>query len=372
YPFGLNHTGGSGLNNSLFGSFNSYKYNGKELQETGMFDYGWRQYVPDLGRWNGMDQLAESYLSTSPYAYVLNNPISFLDPDGRNVKPTSGGYEFTGNDLQNVMSYLQNNGSPQKLMSALSAWEGENSGGDFWGYLGSWNSWGATGEDVGGSLYASRWGDGEMGATANDIQEIVFTKTKIADVQSEWFKEQQLETAWLQPGRAQMIGSVGDFLGIFDIAGQVMSTWKPQSRYLAMTAGIIGAVALRKPKLATSEIQAEKGLVEDFIKVRHHTSTSAVKAIKKSGSINVSSPRPFGVDVEIEPFIRPSKVSLGQAAGGNLGGGYIEFTVPKWGVTPTPYIGGTGNSGRIIVEGRMQLNISTLNPKYVKRWWWPF
>ncbi|MGG7551316.1 DUF6443 domain-containing protein [Chryseobacterium arthrosphaerae] len=83
YPFGLNHTGGSGLNNSLFGSFNSYKYNGKELQETGMFDYGWRQYMPDLGRWNGMDQLAESYLSTSPYAYVANNPILQFDVDGR-------------------------------------------------------------------------------------------------------------------------------------------------------------------------------------------------------------------------------------------------------------------------------------------------
>ncbi|CAI8867582.1 hypothetical protein EMIT036CA2_40136 [Chryseobacterium sp. IT-36CA2] len=48
-----------------------------------MFDYGWRQYIPELGRWNGIDQLAESYLSTSTYAYVANNPISNTDPDGR-------------------------------------------------------------------------------------------------------------------------------------------------------------------------------------------------------------------------------------------------------------------------------------------------
>nr|WP_277115530.1 RHS repeat-associated core domain-containing protein [Chryseobacterium sp.] len=68
---------------SNFGSFYSYKYNGKELQETGMFDYGWRQYMPDLGRWNGMDQLSEIYASTSPFAYVANNPISMRDPDGR-------------------------------------------------------------------------------------------------------------------------------------------------------------------------------------------------------------------------------------------------------------------------------------------------
>ena len=83
YPFGLSHTGGNGLNSSHFGSFNSYKYNGKELQETGMFDYGWRQYLPDLGRWNGIDQLAEAYTSTSPYAYVANNPVSQYDVDGR-------------------------------------------------------------------------------------------------------------------------------------------------------------------------------------------------------------------------------------------------------------------------------------------------
>ena len=83
YPFGLNHTGGNGINTSKIGSFYSYKYNGKELQETGMFDYGWRQYMPDLGRWNGMDQLSEKYRSTSPYAYVANNPVLLIDPDGR-------------------------------------------------------------------------------------------------------------------------------------------------------------------------------------------------------------------------------------------------------------------------------------------------
>ncbi|PWW17024.1 hypothetical protein DEU40_12825 [Chryseobacterium sp. AG844] len=39
--------------------------------------------MPDLGRWNGMDQLSEIYASTSPFAYVVNNPVSMRDPDGR-------------------------------------------------------------------------------------------------------------------------------------------------------------------------------------------------------------------------------------------------------------------------------------------------
>ncbi len=65
------------------GSFYNYKYNGKELQDTGLYDYGWRQYMPELGRWNGMDQLSEMYSSASPFAYVLNNPVMLIDPDGR-------------------------------------------------------------------------------------------------------------------------------------------------------------------------------------------------------------------------------------------------------------------------------------------------
>ncbi|OCK50678.1 hypothetical protein BA768_19375 [Chryseobacterium sp. CBo1] len=82
YPFGMKHQGynsGSTSNTSF-----TYNYNGKEMQiETGMIDYGWRQYIPELGRWNGIDQLAESYISTSTYSYVSNNPIMRFDVDGR-------------------------------------------------------------------------------------------------------------------------------------------------------------------------------------------------------------------------------------------------------------------------------------------------
>ena len=84
YPFGMSFVRNEEEDAKYgAGSFYNYKYNGKELQDTGMYDYGWRQYMPELGRWNGMDQLSEMYLGTSPYAYVSNNPISYRDPDGR-------------------------------------------------------------------------------------------------------------------------------------------------------------------------------------------------------------------------------------------------------------------------------------------------
>ncbi|SDJ00286.1 RHS repeat domain-containing protein, partial [Chryseobacterium jejuense] len=79
YPFGLNHIGGL---KGLIDGYKSYKYNGKELQETGMYDYGWRNYMPDLGRWGVIDPMAENMPRHSPYNYAFNNPIKYIDIDG--------------------------------------------------------------------------------------------------------------------------------------------------------------------------------------------------------------------------------------------------------------------------------------------------
>lgn len=145
YPFGMNHlkTG-----NAFFerGSYKSYKFNSKELQETGLYDYGWRQYMPDIGRWNGIDQLAENYHTTSPYSYVMNNPINMFDPDGRlsqaqidYIWNNSGqGYTtwtFNSDGSPRIKSYSYMDSSMvQSLISSIYAAAGGSGGGSGGGF----------------------------------------------------------------------------------------------------------------------------------------------------------------------------------------------------------------------------------------------
>ena len=78
-----------------------YKYNGKELDMMhglNTYDYGARQYYSALPLWDRVDPLAEKYYSISPYAYCANNPVNFVDPDGKEKKKYLNAYETKYSD----------------------------------------------------------------------------------------------------------------------------------------------------------------------------------------------------------------------------------------------------------------------------------
>ena len=67
----------------------SYRYTGQEYDaETGLYNYRARVYDPDLARFYSTDPARQLF---GPYTYVGNNPVKFIDPDGRTVYPGSIG-----------------------------------------------------------------------------------------------------------------------------------------------------------------------------------------------------------------------------------------------------------------------------------------
>jgi len=85
YPFGMEFADNEGNDQP-------YKYNGKELDKMhglNLYDYSARHYEPGIGRFTTVDPMAEKYYSISPYAYVANNPLIYIDPTGMVIDSAS-------------------------------------------------------------------------------------------------------------------------------------------------------------------------------------------------------------------------------------------------------------------------------------------
>tara|TARA_R110002050_G_scaffold11037_1_gene37568 strand:+ start:15046 stop:26178 length:11133 start_codon:yes stop_codon:yes gene_type:complete len=87
YQFFLNTPWGENLENQYaknYTSFSSrFRFNGKEWdEETGNYYYGARYYDPKISVWLSVDPLVGNNPNLTPYNFVANNPIIFIDPTG--------------------------------------------------------------------------------------------------------------------------------------------------------------------------------------------------------------------------------------------------------------------------------------------------
>ena len=113
YPFGLNMEGNW---NGAAGS-NKKQYNGKEWNDDfglGWNDYGFRMYDPAMLRWVCIDPLVEKHTSWTGYNYVLNNPLKFIDLDGRDTTQRKEA-------IAKAQEYVDGNPEPNKSMYVMGA-----------------------------------------------------------------------------------------------------------------------------------------------------------------------------------------------------------------------------------------------------------
>jgi len=88
YPFGEDYS----EKGSKEGLDNNYKFTGQEEDED-LYYYGARYYDPLIKRFISVDPVFSS--SVSPYAYVGNNPLKYVDPSGREEDIFNKRFEFS-------------------------------------------------------------------------------------------------------------------------------------------------------------------------------------------------------------------------------------------------------------------------------------
>jgi RHS repeat-associated protein len=159
YPFGLQMAGIS--DKKLLQATNPYKFNGGgEYEEdfgVNYYNTMLRKYDPQIGRFAGVDMLAEQSLGSSPYQYASNDPIFFNDQTGAfNIPP---GLPGSAQKVLQQFDDFSNEGSSQNLYQYDS-----ETGGIYIGDVG--------GAGGGGGLYKDYWNSilGMVSANGEDIR----------------------------------------------------------------------------------------------------------------------------------------------------------------------------------------------------------
>jgi RHS repeat-associated protein len=96
----------------------------KNSEHPGNYYYGARYYNPRVSVWLSVDPLAEKYPSMSSYVYTGNNPVIYIDPDGKAfVNPSDSVTAARARSLVNnvIKEYKKDNASFLKRIDKINA-----------------------------------------------------------------------------------------------------------------------------------------------------------------------------------------------------------------------------------------------------------
>ena len=102
-----------------------YGFNGKESidevsGDKNSYDFGARMYNPRIGRWFNRDAYESRYPWLSPYQYTSNNPIKYIDNDGRDFGITFD--HKSGTILITANFYTINEKTTKEAAAAVGTW----------------------------------------------------------------------------------------------------------------------------------------------------------------------------------------------------------------------------------------------------------
>ena len=368
-------------------------YTGHEhLTEFGLINMNGRLYDPVLGRMLSPDnyiQAPDFSQNFNRYSYVVNNPLRYTDPSGEyfliddiilgliggtiNAISNAGNIHSFGDGLSYfgigfaggfLSEYITPMGSAALVGGANAA-------------LTSYNQTGSI--DVGAVIQGTVISGITAGVTMGVSQAITpYVGGFFSNVTSP-----VVRSAVTQGVVGATVGAIGGGLGAKMNGG---SFWQGAAQGavwgggLGLATGAYSGFQYAKknninPWTGKSNInpfnEGKQPTIEhNLVKVRHHTSKEAMNRIKKDGYIlpsRKSQNLDVGVDVETQPFGNPTTAQ--KRTGSFAHGAYIEFEIKSNSLTPTNV--GTGNTARIITEGKvLQLNQTTT--KYVKIRIWYF
>jgi RHS repeat-associated protein len=169
YPFGLTFNSYSRENSVP----QKFKFNSKEEQDElsiAWLDFGARMFQPELGRFFSQDRFSENYFDQSPYHYVANNPLKYVDINGdSSYSAIRSNAEVIVNDLNTIYKNKY----------------GDGAGDAFTVTTGTIDVTKTVEQDVEFDFFDMSTWDGKQEVTITEKQEVYFVATN-ADSKFDW------------------------------------------------------------------------------------------------------------------------------------------------------------------------------------------